>query len=227
MINEKVKVYRIIEIINSDRTFNKFEYKNEFISKWKNYIENVDSKVRYSLLDESDKDQAFIFTMPIENYEMDFCFSIKYIRDFYLAHPNYKQEIILENHNGKLYNGENECCYTLVNETYIKKDYKDDTEAFIIPFPQGKYNFLVIDGNHRINLKINRNDKEIKALYVDYELATRSLTMPLQICSYCLLEDYSKIIYNLKRHDHKLLLRSSNIFKKNSRLNIIENERKR
>jgi hypothetical protein len=227
MANEKEKVFRIIDIIQRDEVFGEFEFKAKFIDEWKNYIKSVDSKVRYILPEESDVDQVFIFTMPIETDEMEFQFSIKYIRDFYIKYPNCKQELILENSDGRLYNGENECCYTHLNEADVEKEYEDDTEAFVIPFPQVRYNFLVIDGNHRMNQKIYSGDKEIRTLYVDYKMAARSLATPMQICAYCILEDYAKIKYNLNKYEHRVLLKSSNIIKKDRTLSIVNADRKR
>lgn len=226
-MDEKEKVLYLLELIKNDLVFQRFNSKEEFYKEWEKYIKSIDSKVVYFMPDETDTDQVFLFNLPITDIEMNFCFSIKYIRDFYLKYPNCKQKLVLENSDGRLFNGENECCYTLICEMEIKEDYKDSTEAFVIPFSQKQYNFLVIDGNHRINQKIYKKDKEIDTLYVDYKMAARSLATPMQICAYCILEDFAKIKYNMDKYSHNRLLKSTNISNKDRILNIIGSDRKR
>lgn len=226
-MDEKEKVLNLLKLIDNNLEFKRFNCKEEFYKDWRNYVNGIDDKVVYTMPNETEADQIFVFNLPMAGTEIDFCFSIKYIRDFYLKYPKYKQKLVLENCDGSLFNGQNECCYTTICELEIEENYEDSTEAFVIPFPQKQYNFMVIDGNHRINQKIYKKDKEIDTLYVDYKIAARSLATPMQICAYCMLEDFAKIKYNMDKYSHNNLFKSTNISNKDRTLNIIESDRKR
>ncbi|WP_252238906.1 hypothetical protein [Clostridium sp. VAP51] len=226
MVGEMNKIMKIIEGINKDSVFEQFQYKDEFIAKWKDYLNSINTKVTYFLKDETDKDQVYVYELPILGEKMEFDFSIKYIRDLYFKYPQCKKIIKFENVNGKLFNGDNECYFTPIEKKDIKSDYNDLSEAIIIPFPQGRYTFIAIDGNHRINHQIYNGIKSIEVIYADYVLAAKALATPLQICTYCLIEDYFKIRYNLGKYEHKKILNTTNIVKKEKTLNIIQERNK-
>lgn len=226
-MDEKQKVLELLELLNKDFSFKDFRLRKEFIEAWEKYIKGIDSKVVYFIPNQTDKDQIYIFELPIDNWKMEFTFSIKYIRDFYMKYPNCKQKLIFTNTDGRLFNGENECCYTRIEDKDIANVYSDKLEAFVIPFPQKQYNFLAIDGNHRINQRVHLHDAEIETLYVNYKMAARSLATPMQICAYCILEDFAKIKYNMNNYSHEKLFSTTNICNKERTFDVIGSNRKR
>ncbi|WP_029505252.1 hypothetical protein [Lachnoclostridium phytofermentans] len=227
MQGERNKVLGILDVMGKDNLFQEFKYLNQFTQKWKELLEKVDENIMYAMSNEEEKDQIYIFSLPIKNDIMEFGFSIKYIKDFYKLYPNYKIKITFDNIKGRLFNAENECYYTHFNNYDLSNTYDNMEEIFVVPFSQANYNFMLIDGNHRVNWLINHNEKQIDMLYVNYMLAAKSLVTPIQICAYCLMEDYSKIRYNINKVEHERLYKLTNIFDKSKTLNTIGKKRYR
>jgi len=185
------KFKRIIKE-KADMIFNE-KYSNLYCDKWINYIKSIDKNLKYHFEKNNTKiqnslyDEGEIF-QKIEIIDKDclvyYHFKISYLRNMLKQLNWLPQEIKLEEFTCKnrIIDWEKQ---KLMDENLLKKE-----PIIMLQFPSEDYDFIVIDGNHRISNEINKGSKQIQAF---------CLTTDFIIENNVLLTDFEKIILILKK----------------------------
>lgn len=218
---------KIIETAKTDPLMVNFGYYKDFFDKWHKYLRDTISSLKaYSVPKLADNDQCFIYTFSFGNQNIDFHFSIKYLRGFILYCKTHNKRIIkidLSYKNGELIHNNFKCQFDRSATDFKPSSaYNDLDDIIIIPMLIDEYAFLVVDGNHRVNCLISENKKIITVTYLDYIVAARSMATSIEIALYCFLEDFQKIRNNLYKIDHGSIYKALHINNHSKTLNIIK-----
>lgn len=166
--NNKIQLETMLNYLKSASHLRQFAYYDKFYKKWNkilNYYFNNDCNFCNNNV--SDLDQAYHYDYPFYDVNLSFDFSIAYINYFFIkskGNLNLFPKIILNNIQGELIYKKSICEYTYYNLNECKENYDDIDEIFIIPFPSYPLRYIVIDGNHRISLQINKTLKQDSVL---------------------------------------------------------------
>jgi len=76
--------------------------------------------------------------------------------------------------------------YTQEDEDFITQL---EEPIFIVPFPFGSYNALIVDGNHRLSYKIAHGEKKITGYYIDPSIVVISFMNKFEQCIYGIIMD--------------------------------------
>ncbi len=228
-MNCKVQLESILNYIKNDSELKKFCYYKEFLSEWENLFEYYSqSEYVFFQKDLSDYDQAYHYKYKLNDTELVFDFSIRFIRDLYqISNKNNNNNlfplITLDYRNKRLSYGEADCVFNFYDINECESGYRDIEDVFVMQIPMIPITYIVIDGNHRISSLIHAGSKTITARLCRTEICGRALFTPFSVALYYCLFDCAIIRYNLGKFPEHQLKRQLSVFDKTSFVNNLEN----
>lgn len=221
--NGKAQYNAIINYLKTSNVLRKFKYYDSFSQKWMELLKkHFENDCLFVTKDISDSDQTYKYEYQFFSTKLVFEFSIPYIRYFFFQNQNLFPVITLNNKQGDLMYGESYCVYTHYDSKNCNIDYENMNDIFIIPFPSYPLSHVVIDGNHRLSLQVNKGNRRILVRYCPIEICERSIMSAFQVALYSCLFDCSSIEYNMNRATDLQIKKHLKVFNSESFINNID-----
>ena len=171
-----------------------------------NIVFNDNKKPSFIMKGEiDDRDQVFIYTDSSNSVVR---FNIAYLHNIPIENKFYENVVLNIKDNNIYKDGYR------VNFDYCKTncefDNKDDSHPiYIIEYFDNEYNYLVIDGNHRISYMVDNGKEKINVRLLDTKATILMIYDPKEIFTYAILNIYRLLNmqnFNQEASNNKILL---------------------
>lgn len=185
----------------------------QFITNWedtfRNMIQSGGMNKAYLTANTGDDSQCFAKVVKIESLEIEFIFNIDVLRELEEFATPFKQPLSIIRNNAFDYDRS-----LIASAEYDKM--AQDSPIYVVPFHIGKFDLLVVDGNHRLASQIKLKFKELNALAFDLNATVTAINTPWARLWYWCLSHFwmmQKTQEQRKHAPYTIDVREDNFFK--------------
>lgn len=188
--------------------------KIKYLSTWVDILENADSKVCVDFDESFNSDINYFPSLQFYQFKMSLFNDSRNCASIHFNIDNLEEKLLLE-----LSSSENvivEISEFAESDSAIKWDSIPNHENFafknnrlpilIVPFLLGQYNYLVVDGNHRLSYAINNKQNLIKAIFISLSQITEPGLFMSRFDYYFYLFNYEIVDFCNKILNEKMVL---------------------
>ncbi len=169
----EVDYKELFEELNSQNLFSDRNAQNMYFMRWMEELKNCDKVIRNELNSKEDilrlsmflRNEPEIFQLPMNhiNNRIYIHFRVSIANDIIKSHGDVSQYVELN----EFRSSKSEIRWNPVDRHLTSQKRTDP--ILIVPYKNNQYNYLVIDGNHRITYKVNNMIDDIRATFLAEE----------------------------------------------------------